>query len=117
MKRLIKAIRDTYEINEVVRFVDTTKTGYFTVLAVDNQNNTYTLIDPNNEIINNIAFDDIIGENEFLVGDKVRYEKHPYNNNAIYEVKSILSDGTYFISNGDQSYTNISGRSIKLVDN
>ncbi|MFW6007771.1 MAG: hypothetical protein ACOCP8_00790 [archaeon] len=48
------------------------------------------------------------------VGDQVQWKNHPYDTST-YEVTEILPDGTVFMDNGINSYTNIKSSVIKLV--
>lgn len=49
------------------------------------------------------------------IGDNVKWKKHPYDH-SIYEIKEILPDGTLFIDNGINSYTNIKPSVVKYID-
>ena len=120
MKRLLKKIalkKTQYEQNEKVRFINKSKTGIYTVMAVDKKKNTYTLLSPNGSVEFNIGFDDLVGENEFVPGDMVIYRTHPYDNIKPYEVKEMLQDGTYFIENKENAYTGINGKNLMLLPN
>lgn len=55
-------------------------------------------------------------EDIFNVGDKVRYKTHPYDNTTIYEIKEVLSDGTYFFSNDETAYTGINGINLEKIE-
>lgn len=50
------------------------------------------------------------------IGDKVRYKTHPYDNTAIYIIKEVLADGTYFIENEESAYTGINGKNLEKLE-
>lgn len=112
MKRLIKAFRNSYNVGEKVRF--TNDNTFYTITNSDLRDNTYTL-EKDGEVIERVEFSLIASEDEFIVGDKVLFKSHPYDDTVVFEVKEVLSDGTYFIESSDKAFTNINGRNLDLI--
>lgn len=54
-------------------------------------------------------------DESFQVGDNVQWKRHPYDN-SVYEVTEVLPDGSCFIDNGINAYTNINPKSLKMVN-
>lgn len=49
------------------------------------------------------------------IGDNVQWKRHPYDTST-YQVEDILPDGTVFMDNGLQSYTNIKPSVLRPVN-
>lgn len=114
MRRLIKAFRSSYDVGEKVRFTDGNNITFYTIISSDLRDNTYTL-ENNGEVIERVNFTSIASEDEFVVGDKVLFKNHPYDDTMVFEVKEVLSDGTYFIESPDKAFTGINGQNLDLI--
>jgi hypothetical protein len=114
MKRLLQASKTEYDVGEKVRFADNSKQGFYTV--IQKNEDKYTVGNESGDLVKDVTFENLAGDDEFIVGDKVIFDKHPYDNTDVYEVKEALADGTYFIENNDAGYTGINGKNLTLVE-
>lgn len=112
MKRLIKKAQDVYNSGDRVRFINNNE--FYEIVQVDVRDNTY-ILRKDEEVIENVNFTDIVLEGEYIVGDQVLFESHPYNNTLVFEVKEVLADGTYFIESGEIAFTGINGTNLELI--
>ncbi len=116
MNRLLKKqSKKKIKVDDRVRMSDDKDTFYY-VLDYNEESKTYTVRNELGEVFDQLQEQDILGEDEFFQGDEVVYFKHPYDNDEVFSVKEVLSDGTYFIENDKTAYTNITGRNLELVE-
>lgn len=114
MKRLLRlSKKKEVSLKDEVRLVENPG-EFFIVIEVYNEKELCDLENSFGEIKREVSFEEIIGEDEFLIGDKVFYFKHPYDNKKVFTVEEVLSDGSYFIQNKDTSYTSVNGKNLKL---
>lgn len=115
MYSLKRLVRKAFRIGSAVRFINTEHgDGTFTIIKV-NKDGTYNVVNANGDGIDNVSSGELTDSKEFIVGDKVRFKKHPYDNQAVFEIEDILENGNYFISNENNSYTNINGINLEKV--
>lgn len=115
MKRLLKkSFRHFYEIGEKVRILNENQKGFYSITNVDLRSNTYE-ISNDVEVIEDVNFYNLVSEDEFIVGDKVLFKRHPYDDTIVFEVKEVLADGTYFIESPSKAFTNINGINLELI--
>lgn len=111
MKRLLKKAFNT---GGTVRFVSHPyEKGIFTIIGV-NEDGTLELQNENG-FYNEVEVEEVTDSKNFIVGDKVRFSKHPYDNKAIFEIKEVLPNGNYFIENDDNAYTNINKINLQFA--
>jgi hypothetical protein len=51
---------------------------------------------------------------DLQIGDNVKWKRHPYDQ-SVYSVKEVLPNGSVFIDNGINAYTNIKPSSLELI--
>ena len=49
------------------------------------------------------------------INDDVRWKKHPYDN-SVYQIKEILPNGSVFMDNGINSYTDIKPSVLEKIE-
>lgn len=112
MKRLLrKAVR----VGETVRFINHPyEKGVFTVIQ-KNEDSTFNIQDEKGSY-NNVDASELTGSENFIVGDKVRFSKHPYDNSIIFTVKEVLPNNNYFIESEEgDAFTNINKINLDLA--
>lgn len=109
MWRLIRA-KGNHRVGDRVR-IKGRNDLFFVIVSIDGDE--YTLENEDGQTIT-VNRDDVLGDNEFEVGDRVVYKTHPYDT-SVYTVREILGDGTYFIENNEGGYTGVNGRNLELV--
>lgn len=111
MKRLVKKAR---RIGSTARFINKpNEVGVCTIIGLGD-GGTYNLTCQSGNY-DGVVDSEIVDGDGFIPGDNVRYEKHPYDNKAIFIVKDVLQDGNYYIENEQTSYTNINKRSLEFA--
>lgn len=111
MKRLIKKAR---RVGSTARFISNpSETGICTIIGLGSDG-TYNLTCQSGNY-NEVGDSEIVDGDAFIPGDSVRYEKHPYDNKAVFIVKELLQDGNYYIENDQTSYTNINKKSLEFA--
>lgn len=112
MKRLIK---NAVRVGATVRFKNhPSEKGIFTVIN-KNEDGTFNIQNESGGY-NLVNEEELTDSNNFIVGDKVRFSKHPYDNSIIFEVKEVLPNENYFIeSDTGDAFTNINKINLDLA--